>query len=308
MISRGLRPTGDIWRLLRFTPRVPSRSRKRLPALKFWTDPKRRIHNVYIPRDDGPMMRLLVQKPRKAAACYPAALWLHGGGYATGMPEMIWMSQARTLGRTCLLVAPAYTLSGCRPWPAALDDGYLALLWLRDNAERLGARPDQIFVGGESAGGGLTAALCLLARERGDVRIACQMPLYPMLDDRMRTESMRHNDAPVWDAKQNAAGWAAYLRGVGEATKYAAPARETNYAGLPPAISFVGGIEPFRDEAVQYMENLHSAGVPTRFRIFEGCFHAFDMMAPRSREAKEATAFFEGAVEHAERHWFAPQP
>lgn len=92
-------------------------------------------------------------------------------------------------------------------------------------------RRDKIFVGGNSAGGGMTAALTLYARDKGEVNIAFQMPLYPMLDDRP-TKTSKNNDAPVWNTKSNIAAWKLYLGddyGTDRVSKYAAPARETDF-------------------------------------------------------------------------------
>lgn len=140
-------------------------------------------------------------------------------------------------------------------------------------------------VGGESAGGGLTAALCMYARDKGEVDIAFQMPLYPMIDDR-DTPSSRDNHAPVWNTRLNHAAWNLYLRPFRDHSRndsvpaYAAPARQEDYRGLPPAYTFVGDIEPFYCETLTYIENLRKAGVPAKVDVYPGCFHAFDMLLP----------------------------
>ena len=148
-------------------------------------------------------------------------------------------------------------------------------------------------IGGDSAGGGLTAALSLYVRDKGTVPIAFQMPLYPMLDYRP-TESSTDNDAPIWNTKANLVAWKRYLGdayGTDRVSKYASPALETDYSGLPPTLTFVGSIEPFRDETVAYAEHLKAAGVRVAFRIFEGCFHGFDVLCSATNIAKEARAF-----------------
>ena len=135
----------------------------------------------------GGPMKLLVLQPKGPAPApgRTGVLWIHGGGYITGMPEMVYMSRAVDLVRHCgaVVVSPDYRLSGKAPYPAALMDCHSALVYLKDHAAALGVRDDQIMVGGESAGGGLAAALCLYERDRGGVRIAFQMPIYPMLDN-----------------------------------------------------------------------------------------------------------------------------
>lgn len=123
-----------------------------------------------------------------------------------------------------VVVAPEYRTAFEKPFPADLEDCYAALLFLKVHADELGINDAQIMVGGESAGGGLTVATCLLARDIGEVNIAFQMPLYPMLDDR-ETASSRDNHAPVWNTRTNRFAWKYYLRGLGGVTPpcYAAP-------------------------------------------------------------------------------------
>ena len=239
-------------------------------------------------------LKMNIYRPLNNVSEVPGLMWIHGGGYAMGFPEQD-ESFIRHFIETvpCIVIAPAYRLSPEEPYPAALDDCYAALLWLHEHADELGVRRDRIMVGGDSAGGGLTAAVTIRARREGKVAIACQMPLYPMLDDRMITGSSRENRAPVWSSRSNESAWKLYLgklHGRDDIPAEAVPARLTDYSGLPPAFTFVGSIEPFRDEVIEYMENLRSAGVPAEYTEFNGCYHAFDIMAPDSEPARNATA------------------
>lgn len=233
----------------------------------------------------GRRMKLLVLRPADAAADRPriGVLWLHGGGYVMGMPEMVHFTRARDLVARygAVVVSPAYRLAGRAPYPAALTDCHAALRFMRDHARGLGIRADRLMVGGESAGGGLAAALCLYEKDIGGVHIAFQMPLYPMIDDR-DTETSRDNHAPVWNTRRNHAAWAKYLRGLHGQTVpcYAAPARRRDYAGLPPAYTFVSTAEPFYAETVRYIDNLKAAGVQAELDVYPGLFHAFDMLLP----------------------------
>ena len=158
----------------------------------------------------------------------PGLLWVHGGGYQSGPAKDIFATRALSLVVKfgAVLVAPDYRLSKKHPYPAALHDCWAALLYLKEHAEELGVRSDQLMVGGESAGGGMAAALCMLARDRGEVNIAFQMPLHPMLDDR-DTPSSADNHAPNWNTKRNRKAWKRYLReayGTDLVPCYAAPA------------------------------------------------------------------------------------
>ena len=211
----------------------------------------------------------------------------------------------------CIVVSPDYRLSIEEPYPAALDDCYAALLWMKHNADKLGVRSNQLMVGGDSAGGGLTAALTLYVRDKGNVNVAFQMPLYPMIDDRMTTESSKGNYVPVWNSDLNYKGWKYYLGNrfqTEDVPKYAAPARETDYSNLPPTCTFVGELEVFRDEATIYMEKLKEAGVDTYFKEYPACYHGFDQLVLESRVAKDATKFLLDTFRYATEHYFAEQP
>jgi acetyl esterase/lipase len=148
-----------------------------------------------------------------------------------------------------------------------------------------------------------------MARDRGDVNIAFQLPLCPMIDDRMITESARDNDAPVWSSRHNRLGWDLCLGGLSgdDVPKYAAPTRETDFTNLPPTATFVGSLDPFRDETVNYVESLRAAGVPAAFREFEACFHGFDLMGSETRVGREAGKFLREQLSHAVDDCFAKQ-
>ena len=228
----------------------------------------------------------------------PGILWIHGGGYVTGMAKMIYMSRAMDLVKKygAVVITPEYRLSKNAPYPAALHDCYAALKYLKEHADELGINSSQIMVGGESAGGGLAAALCMYARDKGEVNIAYQMPLYPMIDN-LDTDSSRDNHAPVWNTKRNHMGWKAYLGDLWELGEhvppYAAAARQTDYSNLPPAYTFVGDIEPFYCETLAYIENLKKAGVEAEVDVYPNCFHAFDMLLPFKKVSRRAIEQFE---------------
>jgi len=240
----------------------------------------------------------------------PGILWIHGGGYVTGMAGMIYMSRAIDLviKYGAVVVTPEYRLAGEAPYPAALEDCYASLKYLKEHTEELGVNDSQIMVGGESAGGGLTAAVCMYARDKGEVNIAYQMPLYPMIDDR-DTESSKDNHAPVWNTKKNHKAWKAYIGHLDnkDIPPYAVPARQKDYTNLPPAYTFVGDIEPFYCETLTFVENLKNAGVEAKVDVYPGCFHAFDMMLPFLKVSKKAIAEFEKQYLYATEHYYAEQ-
>ena len=273
--------------------------------MRKYTVEKRKIPST------GRDIKILILRPtvsKKEPEKTPGILWIHGGGYATGMAEMAYFSRPLALVKKygAVVVCVNYRLSLEAPYPAALEDCHSALCWLKNHSQELGINDSQIMVGGESAGGGLTAALCMYARDKGTVNIAYQMPLYPMLDDR-DTDSSRDNHAPVWNTKRNHAAWKLYLKELAEIPPYAAPARQTDYRDLPPAYTFVGDIEPFYCETLTYIENLRAAGVEAKVDVYPRWFHAYDMFFPFMPMAKLAISRFEKQYRYAAKHYFASQ-
>ena len=266
------------------------------------------VEKVNIPSPGG-QMKLIILKPagRPAGQHGPGVLWIHGGGYATGMPAMVYMSRAMALVKKygAVVISPQYRLSGKHPYPAALEDCYAALQYMHRNKKALGIHPRQIMVGGESAGGGLTAALCMYVRDKGNIPIACQMPLYPMLDDR-DTPSSQNCGGITWNTRRNHAAWKMYLRQVdGIPSPYAAPARQQDYAHLPPCYTFVGNKEPFYCETMTYVENLQKAGVDARADVYPSGFHAFDMLLPFLKKSRQAVSAFEKWFEEKGSHYYS---
>lgn len=236
-------------------------------------------------------IRLCVYKSCFASGKAPYVLWIHGGGYAIGITEQDEGFIGDLLRCGVNVIAPNYTLSTKAPYPAALDDCCNALLWLKENAELLNADTDRIIVGGDSAGAGLAAAVCIRMRETKEIKISNQVIIYPMIDDKMKTASSQNNCMPFWNSKSNYNGWKLYLGKLferGDVSPEAAPARLKNFAGLPDAFTYVGTLDPFFDETREYMENLSKAGVQTQMHIFEGCYHGFDIVCPNAQPSKQA--------------------
>ena len=252
-------------------------------------------------------LKLLILFPKNKSTNRTGVLWIHGGGYVTGMAGMVHMSRAKNLAEKygAVVISPEYRLSGKSPYPAALEDCHTALVYLKEHANELGVRSDQIMVGGESAGGGLAAALCMYEKDTGGVNISFQMPLYPMIDCD-DTETSRNNRSLVWNTRRNHYGWKKYLAGLsGEIPCYASASKRKDYSGLPPAYTFVSTAEPFYAETVTYIENLKKAGVPAEIDIYTGLYHAFDMLTPFRRVSKIAGAKFDEHFLYAQKHYFA---
>lgn len=314
MIDKQLRFKGKIMsKLVRYnSPKNFQINNKILEKLYKGKDSKKMIcEEQYVTKKDGGVIRLCIYKPIDFKPNATGLLWIHGGGYAMRVPEQdMYYFENFTSVANCVIVAPDYTSSLVKPYPAAFMDCYDILCWMKEKAHTLGIRDDQLFVGGGSCGGGLTAAISLYARDTKEVNIAFQMPLYPMIDDRMNTYSAIDNNAPVWDSINNELGWKLYLDDLFESDnvpKYAAPAREIDYSNLPPTFSFVGEIEPFHDETVTYMKNLREAGVKTHFSVYSGCYHGFDTICPKSKKGKSAIKEMLRVFKYATENYFAKQ-
>lgn len=238
----------------------------------------------FIPGPRGaPEVRVLIFKPKTAKAQRPAYLFMHGGGYVMGAPEFSERRNRALAERfDCVVVTPSYRRAPETPFPGAIEDCYATLRWLYDGAEELGVDRRRIVVGGESAGGGLAASLALLARDRGEFSLAGQVLVAPMLDD--STGSTR-KPAPyagefIWTAQSNRFAWTSLLGrepGGEDVCAYAAPARATELAGLPPACIFTGALDLFMEEDIEFARRLMNAGVPTALQVYAGAYHGFGL-------------------------------
>jgi acetyl esterase/lipase len=232
-----------------------------------------------VPGDPDVVIR--VHRPVGMEGVLPCFYAIHGGGYVLGSYAMddarfdAWCPQ---LG--CVGVSVEYRLSPETPYPGPLDDCYLGLKWVFDHHDEIGVDPGHIGIGGVSAGGGLAAALALLARDRGEVPLRFQLLDCPMLDDRQSTPSSQLDGLHVWNRHSNTFGWRSYLGdlyGSPDVPAYAAAARATDLTGLPPAYICVGGVDGFRDEDIGYATRLNQAGVPADLHVFSGAPHGVMM-------------------------------
>lgn len=220
-----------------------------------------------------------VHRPVGVDGPLPCMVSIHGGGYVLGSYDMDdatfdeWCPALGMVG-----VSVEYRLAPETPYPGPLEDCYAALKWAFDEAESLGIDRGKIGIRGVSAGGGLTAGLALLARDRGEVAVAFQLLDCPMLDDRMATPSIQHDGLPVWTRESNEFGWRSYLGdlyGTDDVPYTAAPARAEDLTGLPPAFVSVGSVDGFHDEDVTYALRLNQAEVPTELHVYPGAGHAY---------------------------------
>lgn len=235
-----------------------------------------------VPGPDGaPDIRVRIYRPAKAAGTLPGVYFIHGGGMILGgiegddVPATLICEQVGTV-----VVSVEYRLAPEHPHPAQVEDCYAGLVWMARNAGDLGIDPGRLAIYGGSAGGGLTIATSLLARDRGFPAIRFQMPIYPMIDDQNDTPSSHEiTDIGIWDRAGNIEAWKWYL-GDGKPDQYAAPARAEDLTGLPPAFIDVGTVDLFRDEDITFAMRLMQAGVPTELHVIPGAYHASENFAP----------------------------
>lgn len=221
--------------------------------------------------------------PREGQFVRPCILHFHGGGYVTGSAAMMDpVHRALALEMDCVIVSVDYRLAPETPFPGGIEDCYAALAWLVNEAPRLRVDSGRIGVMGESAGGGLAAALALLARDRREYRLAFQHLIYPMLDDRTCVSANPHPFAGeyIWTPHNNTFGWTALLSrppGSDGVSMYAAAARAEDLSGLPKTFISSGALDLFLEEDIEYARRLMRQGVPVEMHVYPGAYHAFDL-------------------------------
>jgi acetyl esterase/lipase len=231
---------------------------------------------------------------KEGATSGPAVVHFHGGGMISGSVALYDGPVSRYVsGSGVSMLAVDYRLAPEHPYPTPEEDCYSGLLWLVDHASELGVDPVRIAVMGDSAGGGLAAAVALLARDRGGPDLAHQVLIYPMLDDRNTVVDPQLAPFVVWSYDDNSTGWGALLGdalGGPDVAAFAAPARATDLSGLPRCYLEVGQLDIFRDESFAYAERLSRAGVTVEFHLRPGAPHEFETYAYASDVARRSMA------------------
>jgi acetyl esterase/lipase len=231
-----------------------------------------------------------------------AILHIHGGGFILGSPTTdIPNLQRIAAAQDCVIVSVDYRLAPETRFPGALEDNYAALGWLHENARALGIDSQRIIVMGESAGGGHAAALAIAARDRGQFKLAGQVLIYPMLDDRTGSTHQPPSDQGryVWTPEQNRLGWGALLgvaAGSANPPQGAVPARVQDLRGLPPTFIGVGGLDLFLQEDIDYAQRLLDAGVSTELLVVPGAYHAFPFIVPGAKVSRQFFAAIDAAI------------
>jgi acetyl esterase len=258
------------------------------------------IHNRSIPGPAcAPDVAIRIYSPEGLEQAVPAILHIHGGGFVIGDLDSelgSCVALCRHLG--VVVVSVDYRLAPETPYPGPLEDCYAALEWVSSNSVQLSTDPTRIAVFGQSAGGGLAAATCLLARDRDGPDICFQYLGIPELDDRLQTPSMlRFVDTPMWNRPNAELSWDFYLgdqyqRGADDVPCHAAPARAEDLSGLPSAYISTMEFDPLRDEGVQYALKLMQAGVATELHSFPGTFHGSALFSTTQVSQRESAEMF----------------
>ncbi|MEK4094015.1 alpha/beta hydrolase [Viridibacillus sp. FSL H8-0110] len=261
--------------------------------------------NRTIPGAAGEMLVKIYEPVEKNLDKLPAMLWIHGGGYVMGHPDMDDVLCERFVQTAkCVVVSVDYRLAPEHQYPAAIEDCYAGLVWMTNEADSLGIDVNRVAIAGASGGGGLTAALAIMARDKGGPSIIFQMPLYPMLDNRNITPSSYEitEDHATWNRANNSTAWSMYLgkeNDSNEVSPYAVPSRADNLAGLPPTYTCVGQLDLFRDETIEYVTRLAQAGVDVEFQLYPGCFHCFEVFVPEAEVSQRASQNYLDAMARA---------
>ncbi len=294
LVDPELRPILDLFPTAKLTPETLPAARARVLPIPPYEGPEVAVELVEAPGPQGaPPVPLHLYRPAEAKRPMPCIYHIHGGGYVMGSAASLKpLHQRLASSLRCAIVSVDYRLAPETVFPGAVEDCYAGLAWARANASTLGLDAARIGVMGESAGGGLAAALALLARDRGNHRLSFQHLIYPMLDDRTCTLNDPHPFAGefIWPPANNWFGWASLLGhepGREGVSPYAAPARASDLSRLPPTFIGTAALDLFVEENLDYARRLMRAGVPVELHVYPGAFHGFNLM-PAARTAEAA--------------------
>ncbi len=235
-----------------------------------------RVEDRTIPGPAGDLAVRLYWPHGTGAA--PLLVYFHGGGWATGdLDTHDYLCKLLCKHAGCIVASVAYRLAPESPYPAAVEDAYAATVWAAANAVELGADPQKLAVGGDSAGGNLAAVVSLLARDRSGPAIAYQLLIYPVTDRNFETASYRENATGLMLWREDMVHyWNLYLGdGATGEEPTASPLRAPDLSNLPPALVITAEYDPLRDEGELYADRLLAAGNDVIVRRYRGVVHGF---------------------------------
>ncbi len=280
---------------------VPKCNAAELANLK--EDPTVSVRDQQIPGYDGaPQVKIRVYEPKdRDKTPLPCLFFYHGGGFLFGSvyrQETLCQQFVKNVG--CVVVSVEYRLAPKWKAPAPLMDCYAALTWVHDHAGEFGVDPTRLAVSGLSAGGNLAAAICLYARDKKGPKICLQMPLYGELDYTLDSFSAHEiTDEKVWCRYNCEKSWEHYLPAGMLPSEYVSPALAKDLSGLPPLFSYIGQLDPGRNENIAYWNRLMDAGVEVEYHVFPGCYHCFELSVPEADASQRAYALMFAALRRA---------
>lgn len=239
-------------------------------------EPVAHVENRTIPGPTGDIP-LRIYTPQGSAP-FPVLIYFHGGGWVIGdLDAYDGVCRRLTNLAGCLVVSVDYRLAPEYKFPAALVDCYAATRWVAEHAATLQGDPTRIAVGGDSAGGNLTALVALRARDRGDPALAFQLMIYPATDLKATCPSIQENGTGYFLSKEDLAWFADhYLNSAAEKDNpWVSPLYSSNLRGLPPALIITAEYDPLRDEGELYGQKLKEAGVFVTVSRYDGMIHGF---------------------------------
>ncbi|MEG1999811.1 MAG: alpha/beta hydrolase [Evtepia sp.] len=278
---------------------VPAANAAELTALT--PDPEVFAYDKIIPGPDGnPELKLRIYEPVGRKDLRPCVLFFHGGGFLFGtVYRQEKLCQRYVKHVNCVVVSVEYRLAPKYKSPAPIEDGYAALCWLEKHGKEVGVDAAKIALAGLSAGGTIVAALAMMARDRKGPGLCLQIPLYAELDHRLETVSAQEVQSPkVWCYETNRLSWELYLTHT-DLNPYAVPALATDLSHLPPLFSYVGGLDPVRDENLTYWSRMMQSGIAVEAHTFPGCYHCFELSAPEAHYSKTAYELTYAAMRRA---------
>jgi acetyl esterase len=263
--------------------------------------PVGKVENFTIPGPGGEL-RARSYAPIAAAGSLPTLVYFHGGGFVAGsLQSHDGLCRLFTAEGGFKVIALDYRLAPEHPWPAAVDDAWAALQWIEENASDLGVDAGRIAVGGDSAGGMLAAIVTQLAREKGGVKIAYQMLLFPNTQVGGETSSM-NEFAVGYFLERRVIDYFNSLYLPADADRNSpkvSPLRAKSFSGLPPAYVMLGGYDPLHDEGLAYADKLRGAGVKVTIADYPDLVHGFIYLQTVLPQAHEAVAEAAKAVKKA---------
>lgn len=260
------------------------------PPRWIWRDHEIEVTKRLIKSYDGAGIEILIIEPYGVEEPTACLVYYHGGAFFFGGAGYHYkLVRQYALATPCRVIFVQYRLAPKHPHPTPVEDCYSALRWTFENAEALNIDKDKIAVGGDSAGGALAAAVCLMSRDRKTKMPLFQLLVYPVTDRRMQTESCKkYTDTPMWNSRRNRAMWQGYVQDRGTSDiAYASPMEAESFAGLTDAYVEVAEFDCLHDEGVNYAMALADAGYRVELAEIKGTMHGFDFVlnAPTSREA-----------------------